>query len=77
MSDQAPPSPPFPRPCKRCGLTIDMCESPAGKPIPTQKIRTVYRRVGKALVKLELEGELEISHFEGCPHASEFSRKKG
>ncbi|MEE8240124.1 MAG: hypothetical protein V3R16_02550 [Nitrospirales bacterium] len=67
------------RPCKVCGMSIEMIEGPNGKVIPAQKIRTVYRGVIEPngdwkLHKQELpEAEAYyVSHFETCPQASQF-----
>ncbi len=75
------------RPCDACGASIEFIEGPNGRPIPVQKIRTVYRiptgqPVGApALVKAEIAevddpGWLYVSHFETCPDAARFSRRK-
>lgn len=65
------------RPCRKCGALITFLPGPAGKAIPAQKARSVYRRAESgALEKLELEGgPFWISHFETCPGASQFSRR--
>lgn len=64
------------RPCKRCGMRIEFHVGPNGKPIPLQRIRTLYWvRDGRA-VKHDAAGEpFYVSHFETCPNAGEFSRK--
>jgi hypothetical protein len=68
-----------PRPCKRCGMTIVFIENEAsGKRIPAQAIRTVYElgTDGK-LHKLDKpQIQRYVSHFETCPKAGEFRRKK-
>jgi hypothetical protein len=69
------------RPCKRCGRRILFLTSPAGKPTPVHTIRTLYRREGERLVKLDLAGDGDgepyyVSHFETCPYAPEFSGKR-
>jgi len=50
-----------------------------GKAIPVQQIRNVYKwdgQLGK-LIPIDLgAGPSLISHFETCPHAGSFSRKK-
>ena len=70
-----------PRPCKRCGMKIEMIEGPNGKAIPAQRVRVVYDRVktesGETLVKLDFGGAemaLYVSHFETCPNAKDFSK---
>lgn len=66
------------RPCRRCGMSIVFVPNhETGNQLPAQRIRTVYQRVGGSLQKLELEGELYVSHFETCPKPGEFSRRKG
>lgn len=74
--------------CRSCGAEIEFIDGPNGRPIPAQKIRTVYRRVTAnteaRLLKVEIfdtptnepVGDLWISHFETCPDASRFSRKR-
>jgi hypothetical protein len=64
-------------------MTIEMIVGPNGKAIPAQKIRTVYALVeedGKRrLSKIEFEGDPRptyVSHYETCPYASEFSKRK-
>jgi hypothetical protein len=71
------------RACSGCGLSITIVAGPNGKPIPLQRVRRLYRILeseGTAeLVQVAgevFEGEVfGISHFEGCPKASEFSRR--
>lgn len=75
------------RPCKACGMKIEMIEGPNGKHIPAQRIRTVYQRIdldhSSHLRKADIaqaQGDpyppvLYVSHFETCPHADSFSRK--
>ena len=73
------------RPCRACGVMIEFVEGPNGKPIPVTKVRNVYY-VGDdgrlATVDWDPLGEglptpdHFISHFETCPRASSFTRKK-
>jgi len=68
------------RPCKRCGMKITFIRNAeTGGNIPAQPIRTAYA--------LDADGELNkgdlprgsalfVSHFETCPNAKEFRRKK-
>lgn len=69
------------RDCQRCGMPIEFINGPSGRPLPAQKIRTVYRLLdtegGRRLQKKEGAAEemLYVSHFETCPNADEFSRK--
>ncbi len=68
-----------PRPCKRCGMTIVFIQNAAtGNMIPAQAIRVVYeRRPDGKLQKVERDDlKLYVSHFETCPEAGEFRRKK-
>lgn len=69
------------RPCRKCGMTIEIHEGPNGKAIPLQKVRSVYGLTkplfGGSIMRLDQNSELEdvfVSHFETCPHASSFSR---
>lgn len=65
------------RPCRRCGMPIRFIEGPNGKSIPAQRVRVVYVLAGSLFAERKLEarelGETYVSHFETCPHASEFS----
>ena len=71
------------RPCRRCGMEIEFIGNEAtGNMIPAQKIRTVYRGViqpdGSWMLKKEELEEAQafyVSHFETCPHASDFSSR--
>ena len=67
------------RPCKACGMDIEFIEGPSGRDIPAQKIRTVYFLVRGRLEKYESQGRVPIyvSHFETCPQANLFSKKRG
>jgi len=50
---------------------------PGGKPIPLRKIRRVYALSGDGHAEVVLAGsDSYISHFEDCPAASTFSKKK-
>jgi hypothetical protein len=53
-----------------------LIEGPNGKAIPAQSVRHVYYRVGGKLAKLELTGDLYVSHFETCPDAARFQRAR-
>lgn len=69
-----------PRPCKLCGRPIIFRPGPSGSSIPLQRIRTVYamRADRREARKLETPAALElyVSHFETCPHASRFTRRR-
>lgn len=70
-----------PRPCRACGMTIEMIAGPNGRAIPAQRVRNVYRRVepliGEGLERVDVprDVDLYVSHFETCPKASEFRRR--
>lgn len=68
------------RPCRRCKMKIVVLMGPNGNPIPLQRIRTVYvvrnDRVEKLDTKPELDAPMYVSHFETCPNANEFSRRR-
>jgi hypothetical protein len=67
------------RPCKRCGMRIEFHVGPNGKAIPLQRVRTVYAMRPDATIAnvtslvYAAEG-VYASHFETCPHASDFSK---
>lgn len=70
------------RPCKACGMPIEIHHGPNGKPLPLQRIRTFYALDdalhGGAVRRLELAPGVEagfVSHFETCPSAKQFSRR--
>lgn len=63
-----------PRPCRKCGMTIEFIEGPNGKAIPAQRIKVVYVRSAGKLAKVAVEGDVFVNHFETCPSASSFSR---
>lgn len=72
-----------PRPCRGCGMTIEQIVGPNGKPIPAQKVRTVYVARTDLVGERELEklesvagSEVYVSHFETCPNANDFSRRR-
>lgn len=72
--------------CRACGAKIEFITGPSGKTIPAQRVRSVYFLKSKGrddaiVTHLErAEGfsdeRLYISHFETCPDASRFSRKR-
>ena len=71
------------RPCRGCGMTIEIREGPNGKPIPLQRIRTVYYLDDQGVAhKVDFDAIGEglpvpdhyVSHFETCPKAATFSR---
>ncbi len=66
------------RNCDGCGMPIEFITGPKGKPIPAQKVRTVYYLTSKAdlakVTTLLPEAPMYVSHFETCPKASEFSK---
>lgn len=65
------------RPCTRCKMQLVFLEGKSGpdRPMPAQRVRSVYQRVGDRAQKLELSGELFVNHYETCPHAASFSRR--
>lgn len=80
MPDKTPATPmPEKRPCRRCGLPIELRLGPNGRVIPLSRVRTVYLLAGEELVKLGDERAAPpvtyVSHFETCPYAREFSRR--
>ena len=71
------------RPCHRCGMAIEFLEGPNGRTIPAQKIRVVYYLTDEGKLAKEEHPEdglplpdRYVSHFETCPYASEFSKRK-
>lgn len=59
-------------------MPIEFLEGPAGRPIPVQRIRTVYVRVpGDKLERVQVEGEVYVSHFETCTSPEAFTRRRG
>jgi hypothetical protein len=71
--------------CEACGCRFEFIKGPAGKPIPVQKVRTVYKLLelkeeNGRLVKAEIAGVegdgLYVSHFETCSHPGQFSRRR-
>lgn len=71
------------RPCKACGMPIEIWEGPNGKPLPLQRIRSFYalddQAHGGSIRKLAFAPSVSagfVSHFETCPSASQFSRKE-
>ena len=71
------------QPCKSCKMPIEFVMGPNGNPIPTQRVRTVYELLElegeQKLVKLERPKDapqLRVSHFETCPDAKRFTRRK-
>ena len=67
-----------PRPCRACGMKIQFEMGPNDRPIPLQRVRTVYIfDDGPGVRKLTVDDDLAlyVSHFETCPKAAEFSRK--
>lgn len=67
------------RPCKACGVQIIFAKSEkTGKTLPLARVRSVYsiRANGFATKALDPEGDIYVSHYETCPSASEFTRKK-
>ena len=69
-------------PCKACGTQIVFAQSPKGGMIPLQRVKNIYivLRANDPMRPDQakpLPGEeLFISHFETCPAASSFSKKK-
>lgn len=70
------------RPCRACGMKIEFRIGPNGKPIPLQRVRSVYAlQADGSLLKVcdeqAARGEpVYVSHFETCPKASSFSKPK-
>jgi hypothetical protein len=70
------------RPCKACGCSIEFIEGPNGKPIPVQKVRTIYATAldrETVLEKIHLGEDYQgfyVSHFETCSNPGRFSRAK-
>lgn len=67
------------RPCRACGMPIEIIRGPSGRPVPMQRVRTVYV-IEEGLFDQDvrtLEGHAEkfVSHFETCPSAERFSKK--
>lgn len=65
-----------PRKCRLCPATILFLPNKAtGATLPGQRIKTIYRKTDAGeFEKVEIEGELYVSHFETCPNPSAFSR---
>ena len=64
------------RPCKKCRAKLEFQESESGAKIPAQRVKTLYvLRKGK-LVAIPLDGPWFINHYETCPDAESFSKKK-
>jgi len=62
-------------------MPIRFVTGPAGKPIPAQRIRTVYvidaeGNLAKAKRDPAEGAQLYVSHFETCPRAADFSRTR-
>ena len=66
------------RPCRACGMKIEMRDGPNGKVIPLQRVRTVYvANDDGSVTKASVAGDaIYVSHFETCPKASSFSKPK-
>lgn len=68
--------------CKACGMPIQFRKGPNGRPIPLQRVRTLYRVLPDGQVTPivpTLPGgdpvAVFVSHFETCPNANDFSGK--
>ena len=70
--------------CEACGIELHMTANAAtGKYLPLQKIKSVYIvQDGVAVVveppkgPMETQAQRYISHFETCPDATKFSRRR-
>ncbi len=79
------------RPCTRCKMNLIFLEGKSGpeRPMPAQKVRSVYVRDGDRVRKVTVtrlergDGtvmedptglELVVNHYETCPHAASYSR---
>lgn len=73
--------------CRGCGATIEFITSPNGSDMPAQKVRSVYeshdhgdaKHLQKVVMKPRDDGqkrEFYVSHFEICPNASSFTRRR-
>lgn len=67
------------RPCKKCGMRLIFLEGQSGpeRPVPAQKVRSVYVLSDGRLTRVEVEGQVYVNHYETCPYAREFSRRGG
>lgn len=61
--------------CKMCPTAIIWAKTERGANIPLQPVRTVYMLRDGVAEKSALTG-VYISHFETCPKASTFSRRR-
>lgn len=78
-------SEPESRPCRSCGATITMIRNAeTGAMIPAQKVTLLFKRGETLLGEPELQAyrpakmteEVWISHFQTCPNAAQFTRRK-
>lgn len=63
-----------------CGATIEWKVLPSGVRCPMQRVKTIYaggmdERVGKIETGRPMP-PMYVSHFETCPKANEFSRRR-
>jgi hypothetical protein len=80
------PQPPTERPCRRCGVKIKFITGPNGRLIPVHQVKQLYNLVENEgeeprLISMAAwlkesypRGGMWVSHFETCPHASQFSK---
>ena len=74
--------------CRGCGMKITHITSPAGKSLPAQRVRSIYREAVQGasgeivLEKIDVADlfvgptTLYVNHFETCPKATGFHQKK-
>lgn len=70
-----------PTKCRGCGMTIEFIKNPNGngKWLPLQRVRSAYVLEESGHRKVTLAPTTKaifVSHFETCPSADEFTRKR-
>lgn len=71
--------------CRGCSIPISFYVGPKGNTIPLQRVRTVYVLGEDMLGAPDLQRStitdgsepVFVSHFETCPNADQFTKKKG
>lgn len=72
------------KPCEACGVELHFQRNQAtGKSLPLQKVKNVYvvedggaRALSSTPGPMEMPTQYYVSHFETCPKASGFTRRR-
>lgn len=59
--------------CEACGCTFQYEKSPNNRPLPVQRVRTVYLKDTDGKLHRSMIGEFFVSHFETCSDPGRFS----